>query len=135
MSLPFWFYIPFYCLFFFVYLITCYYEGLLKRSGNNYSSLVVKRLINNGLLYLNRSAYFVIRPNNIAASLVSKKEIAGSARFFSSDTTMHIVQHTEQDLIKLEPWFVTGFTDGEGNFSFSITQNNNRPLNVKFFFW
>lgn len=66
------------------------YGGLLKRSGNNYSLLVVKRLRNRGLLYLNRSASYIRRPNNIA-------------RFYSYKTTMHIVQPTEQDLIKLEP--------------------------------
>jgi hypothetical protein len=102
--------------------IIYYYGGLLKRSGNNYSLLVVKRLRNSGLLYLNRSVSDIRRPNNIV-------------RFYSSGAIMQpIVQPTEQDLIKLEPWFVTGFTDGEGNFGFSITLNNNRRLNVKFFF-
>lgn len=73
-----------------LFFIIYYCGGLLKRSGNNYSLLVVKRLRNSGLLYLNRSASYIRRPNNIA-------------RFYSSGTTMHIVQPTEQDLIKLEP--------------------------------
>ena len=71
--------------------IIYYYGGLLKRSGNNYSLLVVKRLRNSGLLYLNRSASDIRRPNNIV-------------RFYSSGAIMQpIVQPTEQDLIKLEP--------------------------------
>lgn len=77
---------------FILFFIIYYYGGLLKlkRSGNNYSLLVVKRLRDSGLLFLNRSASYIRRPNNIA-------------RFYSSGTTMHIVQPIEQDLIKLEP--------------------------------
>lgn len=46
---------------------------------------------------------------------------------------MHL---TGQSLIKLDPWFVTGFTDGEGSFSISITPKNTSKVgyNVKIFF-
>lgn len=57
----------------------------------------------------------------------------GKGRFYSSSAELHL---TGQSLIKLDPWFVTGFTDGEGSFSISITPKNTRKVgyNVKIFF-
>lgn len=57
----------------------------------------------------------------------------GQGRFYSSSAELHL---TGQSLIKLDPWFVTGFTDGEGSFSISITPNNTSKVgySVKIFF-
>ena len=32
---------------------------------------------------------------------------------------------------KIHPWFITGFTDGEGNFSISVTKNNKSSIGFK----
>ena len=32
---------------------------------------------------------------------------------------------------KINPWFITGFTDGEGNFSISVTKNNKSSIGFK----
>ena len=58
----------------------------------------------------------------------------GKGRFYSSSAELHL---TGQSLIKLDPLFVTGFTDGEGSFSVSITPKNTSKVggyNVKIFF-
>lgn len=48
----------------------------------------------------------------------------------------NVIFYSSNNFIKLDPWFLTGFTDGEGSFIISIINNKERKIgySVKLFF-
>jgi len=114
-------------------MVTIYkiYENIMDDRGskskrNKDINLFVKEQRVDGSWY-DKNSYlrctlFGFKRNHLARTLSNHINLT---RQFSTKTTLFNTElYNNTELIQLNPWFITGFTDGEGTFGLYINSNN-----------
>ena len=94
-----------------------------NKMDNRGSNSVSECLIYNSILVKEQRVYGICCNKNMQFRFTLMDLKRGYQKKFPSNQL--IVQNFN---LKLNPWFVTGFYDGEGSFIISITKNKNTKL-------